>query len=85
MGIKKRMQVKDIMEIQRGRMYRGLSLFGYKAFILYKKSDGSTGYFEMSENLYHKETMTALFRKLIELNRNIKIDPYYKKLIKNSK
>ncbi|MBI3074837.1 MAG: hypothetical protein HYY92_01305 [Parcubacteria group bacterium] len=82
MAMKKKTRVSDITEIQRGAMYKGLSsVFGHQAFVIFTKEDGSTGYFEMSENLYSKETMLSLFKKLTEMNKSIKVDPYYQKLM----
>jgi hypothetical protein len=82
LGYKKKTSVQNIVEIQRGAMYHGLSsIFGHQAFVIYRKEDGSFGEFKMSENLYSKKTMQALFKKLTEMNTSIKVDPYYKRLM----
>jgi len=77
---KKRIRIVDITEIQRGTMYRGLSSFGYQAFVLYKSPDGSPEYFGMSENLYDLETVKALLGELVRRNKSVKIDPFYQRL-----
>jgi len=80
-AIKKNTTVNDIFEVQRGKMYKGLSIFGHQAFVLYNKQDGSVGHFNMSENLYRKEVLLNFIKDITKINPNIKVDSYYQKMI----